>query len=561
MFPHQEKVVKPAMDSMVLVALSLLFVLPLFVGIFIVVIHSFSNRWLLGAMLVLSLLTLTWLALAGEQTINLPFSFLGEPISLSISKTAIALYAALLIVLGVLVYFRRPRPIAFSRYETSLLAFSLSAGMLAFFSNQFMIRYIALEIVGLLASMAVCPSPGKDGFRRFGKVFLTLRIGDIGLLASILLIQAESGTLLISEMVEAAVALPLPQQAWAVAGFVLAGLVKMGVIPFTGWQEEAWSINKSPVMWIPAFLMPGLGMYLLYRVYPILASASVFRIGLPLLATVLVFLQLLAGWKKPRFVRLGSALNAFVLLIAALGSGALLRDYFLGLMVFRLIVFLKDRETVQHRWSLLVFFPILLNLTILALHWETFSTLTWMLWIGLTACLVLLELNSNKRERDEAAEVIKVEAGPGTLTVLAEWLYEHLEMRLFSEGVLSLASAFSRLVGGLHHHLEINGLDRGLVCLAEWFSKAVDWLRRNFEMGFDRIWAGLGKLLSRVSGGWLRGVEISGDRKAAVWVEDMIQSVDEREQELQSRPLHRDLIWIPVLMVFILVFLYFVRGG
>jgi hypothetical protein len=41
----------------------------------------------------------------------------------------------------------------------------------------------------------------------------------------------------------------------------------------------------------------------------------------------------------------------------------------------------------------------------------------------------------------------------------------------------------------------------------------------------------------------------------------MIQSVDEREQELQSRPLHRDLIWIPVLMVFILVFLYFVRGG
>ena len=552
---------KPAMDSMAFAALSLLFVLPLFLGVFIVVINSFSNRRLVGTVIGLSLATLPWLAWAGERTINLPLSFLGEPISLSVSKTAIALYAVLLVVLGVLVYFRGTRGVELSRYEASLLAFSLSAGLLAFFSNQFMIRYIALELVGLLAAMAVCPSVERERFRRFGKVFLTLRIGDIGLLASILLIQAESGTLSIPEMVEAAVVLPLPQRTWAVVGFVLAGLVKMGVIPFAGWQEEAWSVRKSPAMWIPAFLMPGLGMYLLYRVYPVLASASLFRIGLPVLAVILFFIQWMTGREKPRFVWVGSALNAFVLVIAALGSGSLLRDYFLGLMVFRLIVFRQDRETVKHRRRILDYFPVLLNLAVLALHWEVFSTLAWVTWIGLTGCLVLWELKYEKQERDEPAESMALGDSTGPLTVLAEWLYRHLEMGLFSQGVIRLSGAFSRLVGGLHQHLEIDGLDRGLVRLAEWFGKAMDWLRRNFEMGFDRVWDGLGKLLTRISGGWLSRVEISGDRKAAVWVEDVMQSVGEKEQDLQSRPMHRDLVWIPILMLVILVFLYFVRGG
>jgi hypothetical protein len=549
------------MDSMALGALSLLFVLPLFIGVFAIVSHYFSNRRLVAAMLVLSLAALSCLALAGEQTINLPFSFLGEPISLSISKTAIALYAVLLLVLGALVYFGGTRAKEISRYETSLLAFSLSAGLLAFFSNQFMIRYIALELVGLLAAMAVCPRLDREGFRRFGKVFLTLRIGDVGLLASILLIQAESGTLLIPEMVEAAVALPLPQRTWAVIGFVLAGLVKMGVIPFAAWQEEAWSVRKSPVMWIPAFLMPGLGMYLLYRVYPVLVSASLFRVGLPILAVILIFSQFITSRGKPRFVRMGSALNAFVLIIAALGSGALVRNYFLGLMVFRLIVFLQDRETAKHQWRILNYFPIILNLTILILLWENFSTQAWITWIGLSGCLVLWEPILTKWRLGDTAEKGTPTQGAVTLSGLAEWLYRHLEIGLFSKGVVHLAGLFSKLVGGLHQHLEINGLGQGLVRLAKWFGKAVDWLQRNFEMGFDRIWAGLGRLLTRISGGWLSGVEVSGDQKAAVWVEDMMQSVDEREQQLQSRPMHHDLAWIPILMLVILVFLYFVRGG
>lgn len=550
------------MDSVAFVALSLLFLLPLLMGVFSIVIKSLPGGRLLWATLGLSLTALALLAWTGERVYDLPFTFLGEPVSISVSITAVVLHSLLLIVLGGLLFLKRTKHHqSASRYETTLLAFGLSSGMLAFFSNQFMIRYIALELVGLVAAMAVCPSPDREGFRRFGKVFLTLRIGDIGLLASILLIQAESGTLSIPEMVDTAVALPLPQRTWAVVGFVLAGLVKMGVFPFTDWQEQAWSVRKSPAMWIPGFLMPGLGMYLLYRIYPILASASLFRVGLPILAVVLVFSQWIKGRGKPRFVWMGSALNAFVLMIAALGSGALLRDYFLGLLVFRLIVFLQDGEIVKHRWSPLELFPLFLNLTVLALHREAFSTLTWVTWIGLTGCLVLWGLKFMNQEKSEAVEPAAPGNSAGALTVLAEWLYRYLELGLFSRGVVWLADSFSRLVGGLHQHLEINVFSLGLVRLAGWFGKAAGWLRRNFEMGFDRIWTGLGKCLSRISSGWLSGVENGTDQKAAVWVEDVMQSVDEREQELQARPLHWDLAWIPILMLVILVFLYFVQGG
>ena len=275
------------------------------------------------------------------------------------------------------------------------------------------------------------------------------------------------------------------------------------------------------------------------------------------------FLEYLLRSVCVRFRQVLSDRGPLTAYAASLSTG---REHFRGLQqlpvdLLGLIVFLQDGEIVKHRWSPLELFPLFLNLTVLALHREAFSTLTWVTWIGLTGCLVLWDLKFMNQEKSEAVEPAAPGNSAGALTVLAEWLYRYLELGLFSRGVVWLADSFSRLVGGLHQHLEINVFSLGLVRLAGWFGKAAGWLRRNFEMGFDRIWTGLGKCLSRISSGWLSGVENGTDQKAAVWVEDVMQSVDEREQELQARPLHWDLAWIPILMLVILVFLYFVQGG
>ena len=556
-----------AVHNAALAVLYLLFLLPLLLGVFSIFRKPLPTDRLIESLLGLSLAGTGFLAWAGEQTFDLPISFLGEWVSLSISMTAVVLYALLVVGLGVLLHVNRVRQErSLLRSERVLLAFSLSFGVLAFFSNQFMIRYMALEAVGLLAALAACLSFDREDYHRFKNIFLTLRIGDMGLLASILMILPESGTLAIPEMVDAAIALPLPRRSWIAAGFIFAGMVKMGVIPFMDWQKQAWSIKNSPGVWIPGFLMPGLGMYLLYRIYPVLASIPLFRIGLPVFAAVLIVSQIAAGFLEkrvhPRFVRMGSILNSFVLLIAASGSGKLLRDYFLGLILYRFIVYLQERNPKGQKKRLIDFFPVMMNLTVMVLHWEVFSPLGRWAWIGLSVCVsVWDQLLARRAETGEGVEAQVLKPGSGMLMPWAEKIYQVFEINLFSRGVVRLMDCFTRLVNGLHQKVEINVLSQGLENLAALFGKAAGWTQRNFEMGFDRIWTGLGTILTKVSAGWLRGFENNADQKVVIWTEDVMQSVDEREQEIQSRPLRRDLAWIPILMLVILGFLYILQGG
>lgn len=552
------------MSSASLIALLMIIILPLVLGIVSFLIKSKQADQLIGLSLMFSIIDLIILVLGGELTFSLPLAFLGETISLSISKTAVALYGLLLIGLGVLIFLKpaerkRPR----SRFDTALIIFSMSFGGLAFFSNQFMIRYIALEVVGLLAALAACRGYDREGFQRFANIFLTLRIGDIGLLVSILLILPISGTLAIPEMIETATALPLSQRSWVVVGLVLAGLVKKGVIPFAGWQERAWASRKSPAVWISGFLMPGLGMYLLYRVSPILASDPVFRFGLPVLGLVLVFAQMIAGLRQvgrqSRFGRMGSVLNAFVLLIAGLGSGTLLRDYFLVLLIGRLVIFLSEREGRHIQWRSLDGITPLLNISILTLHWGTFPVWLRAVWIVLCVLVVFWDRELIVRESTVPDELWYDDRV--LLTNLIEKIYQTLEVNLFSRGLENLARLFRRAVEGLHQQFELKVLSTGLVGIAGYFGKAANWLRTNFELGFDRIWAGLGKGLIRVSTGWLTRVETGVDDKAAEWTAEVLEVVDQQEQELKTRPMHRDLVWVPILMLCILIFLFIFQGG
>ena len=101
----------------------------------------------------------------------------------------------------------------------------------------------------------------------------------------------------------------------------------------------------------------------------------------------------------------------------------------------------------------------------------------------------------------------------------------------------------------------------GVMHLAGAFSGLANWVQHNVEMGFDRVWAGLGKLLNAISTGALNVFEIGADKKALGWVEGVMQSVEAHEEDVQSRSLRQDLIWIPILMLVILGFLSIFQGG
>ena len=555
------------MDNFALWVLSFLCLFPLLLSIFSIFIKFFPLNQMMYASLGLSLLATLLLLWNGEGTLSTPLSFMGEPISLSLSTTALLMCLVLLGILGVLLHLNRVKNNrALTHFDFLILNFSLSFGFLAFFSNQFMIRYIALELVGLLAAASLCQPLTSEAFKRFGNVFLMLRIGDVCLLSSILLILPHSGTLTIPDMISAAGAMPLAQRSWVILGFVLAVMVKMAVFPFSGWQRLAKGTADSPAFWTAGFLFPALGMYLLYRVYPVIESAPLFQVALPLLAAGLILAQMAIGYFNQhtyeRLVHLGSLLNSFVLLMAAHTTGHVLRYYFLGLLLQRLVMYLQTKGTLPQKGRALALFPVVLNLAILIPQLAQFPIWLAGIWVTLTVMTFLWDRQlSNRDLPPEATKAPIATDWRQPVTALAEGLYQHLEVDLFSNGVERLAGAFNSLAGGVYQLLELNLFSDGLAHLTKAFTNLAGWVQNSIELGFDKAWAGLGKLLTAISAGVLNGFNIGADEKAVDVAEDVMQSIDKHEQDIQSRSLQQDLIWIPILMLVILGFLFISRGG
>ncbi|MBN1877375.1 MAG: hypothetical protein JXA33_24335 [Anaerolineae bacterium] len=211
----------------------------------------------------------------------------------------------------------------------SLLA--LSAANIAFLSNNFLGRYVALEVAGLCIALApLLELPRGMSVARY--VYLTLRVGDAGFLAGILLLMRATGTLNITAALETGTTLLPSQLMWLVAGFVLAVWIKVGAWPLHGWilaglEQSAPSLSLPSSTWLYGIVMPNLGLYLLYRVTPLLIASgtlwkvlfwlSVIAMGITVL---LAFLRRRDGEYLP--VIGGAFLGGLALCFATLGMKA-----------------------------------------------------------------------------------------------------------------------------------------------------------------------------------------------------------------------------------------------
>jgi NADH:ubiquinone oxidoreductase subunit 5 (subunit L)/multisubunit Na+/H+ antiporter MnhA subunit len=212
---------------------------------------------------------------------------------------------------------------------------ALAGANVALLADHFLLRYAALEIVALgvlLAPMAQGSSPAANRSARGG--YLLLRLGDAGLLVAILILWHAGGSLRIDAALEAGKELPPTPLGWAVVGLVLAVWVKLGGWPFHLWGRAAHHLSLASHAWLYATVVPNLGLYLLYRIAPLLAHASPLRttvlwIGATgaLVAAVLTMAQ-----PEPRraMVTAGAAQAGLALIVAAAGVKAAV---WLGLLV------------------------------------------------------------------------------------------------------------------------------------------------------------------------------------------------------------------------------------
>ena len=233
----------------------------------------------------------------------------------------------------------------------AIFLIALGSAAFAFLAGHFLARYLALEIVALCVAAACIVQLRSDaGAQAAGYVYLVLRIGDAGLLAAILLLLGAAQTLDVSPALQSGMGLGAMPLAWVVGGFTLAVWVKVGAWPFHGWHRLGVTQLPGVGAWLYGVLVPQLGLYLLYRVTPLIAFGggvapmTVLVLGLVSIAVTVTLWERASRSVVSLQVYGGALLGALGIAFAATGfttgvsmllvAGALLR---VGIYVWRMI--------------------------------------------------------------------------------------------------------------------------------------------------------------------------------------------------------------------------------
>jgi len=233
------------------------------------------------------------------------------------------------------------------RASRALLLTALSAANISFLAGDFLTRYVALEILGLGIALAPLAEGLRNGMRKAKETYLFLRLGDVGLLIAILVLMEAGGTLAIADALDAGARLSGAPLGWVVGGMLTAVWVKTGAWPFHRWQAAADGLSPLTGAWLYGLAMPNLGLYLLYRITPLLALNPLFEqltLGLSCIGILAVTGGLLGGRSRSQPpVHMNAALGCVALGIAAMGRQDVLAWLLLIATPLRLAVWLTLR--------------------------------------------------------------------------------------------------------------------------------------------------------------------------------------------------------------------------
>jgi hypothetical protein len=466
-----------------------------------------------------------------------------------------------------------------------VLSIGLAFGFISFFSGQFMIRYIALEIVGLCAALSTITSPTSvSEFKKFGFVFLILRTGDIGLWTSILILQNHTQSLDISEMISASSQLTLSNQAWVLAGFLFAVFVKTAIWPFGSWLQFSGTKKQNYINWIPEILMPSLGLYLLYRIIPVIQSNERF---LGITGLIIVgYLALLIVLHRSKELRLERKLIYYSLLfgmaiyLSTILSSTLFSYYIWALISLFTFLNLQNDQEKRHVILFQSIALMVMNGTVAAIIFQDQSLFTFVIWIGLTFLVVdwVLQyqlstmlsnalLNTKQTTAINYSSVAFTDESTQWLNKGIEWteksvhwFYTQFEIRflgnIFSKSRMALVK-FSHWVSTT---IEM-GLSRAWVGLIHGVIQISELTMKKIEKKLEEALLHISKMLVRLSKTTLIQIEDGGTKKIASFINKTIKKLGYFEIRIQNKSFRWDLLWVPFVLVVIIIFIIISQRG
>ena len=253
-----------------------------------------------------------------------------------------------------------------SPLSAAIMLLALAATNVAFLTDHFLARYIALEVVALcIISALLVEIRTSSGSRLAWNNYLLLRLGDAGLFTAILILNDASRTLSIIPALEAGVSLDTTQLISVVASFILAVWVKLGIWPFHLWIQSGRWLTLTSQAWLYATIMPNLGLYLLYRITPLLVLARPLQTAALWLgaggAALAALIALTQVDQRATLVYLGAAQGGLALFVAASGVKPAVWLSLLVLTPLRLLLFLtlevaqRSITAIQHKAAMYLF--------------------------------------------------------------------------------------------------------------------------------------------------------------------------------------------------------------
>jgi len=555
------------MFDLTFIMLILVFILPFMMLVITLVSKKLPRKSFIMGCFGLMMVGLLVLGLGEEVDIDSGLAFMGEPITFSISSTAIRVYFFALVTLMGVIWFDNPwGDREMTPYQWSLLAIALSFGWIAFISGQFMIRYIALDIVGLMAALTVLSTfSDTSGLKHFVLIFQILRLGDLSLLAAILFANHLSGTLDIAQLIAGTLVVPAGDRTWIFFGFILAVLIKLAIWPFGIWLQRARQSAPRINFWISGVLMPALGYYLLYRITPIINSALIFQnlvlLGSLVLAFLSILLTALHEVRFDRFVQVGGVMSCFLLAAVAVGGGEFLSYYLVGLILGRLLLLMDEGIQSPALTTMTAFFPALINVLFIAANFSAFPIAFSIGWVIMTAFITAWDWWMRNNPVDPSTltiatppAVISEEQFGGFLVKAARWLNRNLEFAVLTEGIIRLGKGFQNFAHWLYQNVELR-----FEQLWIWISEKIIALSEGtlrFEQRIEDFLVWFTQKLLNVSEGTLRKVEVESAQKSGQMLDESLAALETHEQKILHKPLRWDLAWIPFFLVVILIMLF-----
>ena len=209
----------------------------------------------------------------------------------------------------------------------AIVSFFVASMLALVVADNLLMLYFSWELVGLCSMLLIgYYNDRQSAAEAAKKAFVTTRIGDVGLLISIIILFWQTGTFNIHDILEMAEAGEI-QREWLTAAAVLmfAGAVgKSAQFPLHVWLPDAMEGPTPVSALIHAATMVVAGVYLVARMLPLFEVVH----GMPELITALglttTILSALIGLAQRDIKRVVaySTLNSLGLMFVALGSGA-----------------------------------------------------------------------------------------------------------------------------------------------------------------------------------------------------------------------------------------------